>query len=106
MHPNLVLLDNTKLVRMVQQIKLLNLPWTFTRQEVTRLLNRTLNTRLRYSRILYDKITGLSRGVAVVQFENEQLSKDMLRRGTLEIDGRTVIVVKGSEQTRQQRSLD
>lgn len=88
--------------KMSSQIKLLNLPWTFTRQELTRFLSRTLNTRVRFSKILYDKQNGLSRGIGVVQLDNDQITRDMLRRGTLNVDGRNVIVVKGLENNNRQ----
>lgn len=78
-------------------IRLVNLPWTLTRQELQKFLGRTLDARIRYTRILYDRETGLSRGIGVAQLESEQLTKDVLRRGTLSIDGRTILV---SRETR------
>lgn len=75
-------------------LRLANLPWTMTRNELSRYISRMLDTRVRYSKVLYDKETGLSRGVAVVQLESDQLSRDILRRGSLTIEGRNVVVAK------------
>jgi hypothetical protein len=79
-------------------LRLVNLPWTLSRQELQRILARTLDTRVRYSKILYDRDTGLSRGVGVVQLDSEQLTKDVVRRGTLNIDGRTVVVLRDNSR--------
>lgn len=86
---------------MSRAIKLLNLPWTFTKSELSKFLSRTLNTRIRFSRILYDKQTGLSRGIGIAQIENEEMYKDVLRRGTLSVEGRNVLVVKNIEAKKQ-----
>ena len=83
-------------------MRLANVPWTVTRQDLARHLSRTLDTRVRFARVLYDRETGLSRGVGVVQLDNEQLTKDVIRRGTLTIEGRTVIVSR-ENSTRMNR---
>lgn len=82
------------------QIRLLNLPWTYTRQELSKYLSRTFNTRVKYSKILYDKQTGLSRGIGIVNLESDKLTRDVVRRGSLVVEGRNVIVMKG--RTREQ----
>lgn len=74
-------------------LKILNLPWTMSRQDLVRFLSRTLNTRVVYSRVHFDKNTGLSRGVATIQLENEQLARDLLRNGTIEVEGRKALVL-------------
>lgn len=90
-------------------LKILNLPWTMSRQDLVRFLSRTLNTRITYSRIHFDKNSGLSRGVATVQLENEQLAADVIRNGTLEVEGRNAIVVRAdprSEARLRNRNID
>lgn len=74
--------------------KLVNLPWTFSRHELSRHLSRTLDTRVRYAKILFDKQTGLSRGIAYVQVEGDKLWREAARRGSLSIDGRNVLVTR------------
>lgn len=73
-------------------LKLINLPWTFTRQDLSRFLGRTLNTRPRFTKILYDNKTGLSRGIGIAYVDNEEGVRSLIRRGQLQIDGRSVMV--------------
>ena len=94
---------NTHFGNMGSIIKLINLPWTVTRQDLARQLNRILDTRVKYSRIMYDRETGLSRGIGVVQLDSEQLARDIIRRGTLDLGGRTVIVARENRYRQQQR---
>ena len=79
-------------------IRIINLPWTFTRQDLSRFVKRTLDTRVKFSKVLYDKSTGLSRGIGIIQLDNERLSKDVIRRGTLDVEGRTCIVLRMDRQ--------
>lgn len=79
-------------------IKLLNLPWTFNNQELARFISRTLNTRVRRARVLYDRQTGLSRGIGLVQLESDRVANDATKRGTLTAEGRTVRVVRNNDQ--------
>lgn len=62
------------------------------RQELKGYLARTLDTRINYVRVLYDKATGLSRCAGTVVIDNEEVARSLLRRGSLNIDGRTVSV--------------
>jgi len=73
-------------------IKLTNVPWIMTRLDLARYLTRMLDSRVRYTKIIYDKETGLSRGIALVQIDNERVANDILRRGALVIEGRSVNV--------------
>lgn len=53
-----------------------------------------MNSKIRFSRILYDREKGLSRGVALISFETDKLNKEILRRGVINIEGRNVAVHK------------
>lgn len=75
-------------------IKLINIPWTVTRQDLMRIISRTLDTRVKSTRVLYDKETGLSRGIGLVMLESDKITKDFIRRGSITIEGRNVIVAK------------
>lgn len=61
-------------------------------------MNRAMDARVRYSKILYDKNTGLSRGVGLIQLDDEQVTRNIIRRGLLTIDDRSVIVSRESGQ--------
>lgn len=73
-------------------LRLSNLPWTLTRHSLAKFLSHQLNGRVRYTRVIYDKNTGLSRGVGMVAMQDEKLTNALLKRGSIEIDGRNVIV--------------
>lgn len=75
------------------QVRLLNLPWTVTRNELSRYLSKTLDTRVKASQILYDKKTGLSRGMGLVRFGDERVVRELIAKKNLEIEGRPVTVV-------------
>lgn len=84
------------------QLRLINLPWQLTRNDLANIMSKILNTRVRYSKIIYDRRTGLSRGTAIVRLDSDRITKDTLRRGTLDINGRNVIVVKSENKEQQQ----
>lgn len=83
-------------------LKLVNVPWNLGKTDLTRYLSRTLNSRVRYSKVLYDKTTGLSRGIALISLENDRLNNDVLKRGTLHIDGRNVGVYLADRNGKQE----
>lgn len=87
----------------VSQLRLINLPWQLTRQDLSATISKILNTRVRYSKIIYDRRTGLSRGTAIVRLESDRVTKDALRRGNLDINGRNVIVIKNEIKEQQQQ---
>lgn len=84
------------------QLRLINIPWQLTRQDLSSAISKILNTRVRYSKIMYDRRTGLSRGTAIVRLDSERVTRDALRRGSLDINGRNVIVLKSEVENKQQ----
>lgn len=84
-------------------MRFLNLPWTFTRRDLARYLAKTLDTRVRYTRILYSKETGLSRGVGLAAIPDQKRAMDMITRGELEIEGRNIVVLRDTTRDGQPR---
>lgn len=84
----------------MSHVRLVNLPWNLSRQELTKFVSQYLDTRVRYCKIVYDKSTGLSRGIAIMQLDNEQVTRDLIRTGTLDIDDRSVSVARWDKHPR------
>lgn len=91
---------------MAPTLRLANMPWNFTRSDLIRHFVNTLDSRVRETKIIYNKNTGLSRGVAKIELVDDDFTKDLLRRGSMEIDGRTVPVTRWSDRPRAQRALN
>lgn len=85
-------------------IRLANIPWQITQHDLRRYFINELNVRVRNPKILYNKATGLSRGFGFVD-TTENDAKELLRRGSVQIDGREVIMTKYVDR-RQGRSDD
>ena len=84
------------------QLRLINLPWQLNRADLAHVLSKICNTKIRYSKIDYDKQTGLSRGTAIVRLDSDRITRDIIRRGELDINGRRVIALKSQNKETQQ----
>lgn len=85
-------------------VRLANIPWQITQYDLKRYFMNELNIRVRNPRIIYNKSTGLSRGLGFID-TTENDAKELLRRGSLHIDGREVSLSKHVDR-RQERYND
>lgn len=76
-------------------LRLANIPWHLSREDLQRYFLVELNMRVRNTRIIYNKATGLSRGIGFVEVPD---SNDILAQGNLNIDGRDVSVSKYTDR--------
>lgn len=79
-------------------IRLVNLPWEFTTRDLRRYFLKSFNAKIDYARIFYNKENGLSRGIALAKIENPDIAADIIRRGFVEIDDRSVVVSRYAER--------
>lgn len=71
-----------------------------TKRELASYLRNNFDSRVERVSILYNRQTGLSRGIAFVATDGYS---DLLERGNFNVEGRTVYVMRHTEQQPRDR---
>lgn len=83
-------------------VRIINLPWLLNRQNLVEFFINHLNIKPRSANVLYNKDTGLSRGIAFVETSESNVN-ELLKQGYFRIDGREVKVVRAHRWNRNTR---